>query len=233
MAAFAGEAVTNDTPSPQQGPEPEQLSSPAVPTGLTAAATWPDGGDAGLDGAGVRVGSRDGDRLRGATGGREGRLRVVDGDRLDEHRPPGGRAERGGPPTVSRCGRRARRAQGMRPTPATATTEAPEPEPLSPPGAPTGLTAAAAGRTAVALSWTAPAGGSGLAPVTGYEVRQASGRGALRVVDGDRLDGHRPPGGRAESGDRLPFRGVGDERGGARALRPIRRRRRPRRRRRR
>ena len=47
------------------------------------------------------------------------------------------------------------------------------------PLAPAGLTAAADGRTAVSLSWTAPPSGGGRAEVTGYEVRYGPEGGAL------------------------------------------------------
>ena len=161
VAAFSGQAVTNDTPARQR-----QAAAPLAPAGLTATAdgrtavslSWTappsGGGRAEVTGYEVR---------HGVAGGAWGNWTAT-GSTSTSHAV--GSLEAG---TSYRFEVRATSTVGASPASneATATTEA---DPVAP-GAPTGLTATADGRTAVLLSWTAPASGGGRAEVTGYEVR--------------------------------------------------------------
>ena len=161
VAAFSGQAVTNDTPAGQR-----QAAAPLAPAGLTATAdgrtavslSWiappSGGGRAEVTGYEVR---------HGVAGGAWGDWTAT-GSTSTSHAV--GSLEAG---TSYRFEVRATSTVGASPASneATATTEA---DPVAP-EAPTGLTATADGRTAVSLSWTAPASGAGRAEVTGYEVR--------------------------------------------------------------
>ena len=161
VAAFSGQAVTNDTPAGQR-----QAAAPLAPAGLTATAdgrtavslSWiappSGGGRAEVTGYEVR---------HGVAGGAWGNWTAT-GSTSTSHAV--GSLEAG---TSYRFEVRATSTVGASPASneATATTEA---DPVAP-EAPTGLTATADGRTAVSLSWTAPASGAGRAEVTGYEVR--------------------------------------------------------------
>ena len=168
VAAFSGQAVGNDTPAGQR-----QAKAPLAPARLTAAAagrtavslSWTaspsGGGRAEVTGYEVR---------RASAGGAFGGWTAT-GSTSTSHDVSG--LEAG---TKYRFEVRATSTAGASPASneATATTEA---DPVAP-GAPAGLTATADGRTAVALSWTAPPSGGGRAEVTGYEVRHGAEGGA-------------------------------------------------------
>ena len=164
VAAFSGQTVTNDTPAPQR-----QAAAPLAPAGLAAAAdgrtavslSWtappPGGGRAEVTGYEVR---------QAAAGGAFGGWTAT-GSTSTSHDVGGLDAG-----TSYRFEVRATSTAGASPASneATATTEA---DPV-PPEAPAGLTATADGRTAVSLSWTAPAAAAGRAEVTGYEIRHGA-----------------------------------------------------------